>query len=224
MAIFLWFGHFPVMGMGGEGDEGGWWSIWSKTESSCETPLKSARLGAHLHQASASRLRQLCNDASNSVLIEIRGVAWKWVANPFLSASCFLWEQNCKRCCSIEADAWCKWALTISFISRSQGSFHLYLFEVSQNSSDSIKLIKLRKIISLEWNFLLLILFYYIYIVWLLPVTVKFTTETTLRNNFLFFNLFIFAIRCPAFFHIGVISIFCSFKKVLLHLMIQQSN
>ena len=36
------------------------------------------RLRARLHQASASMLRPLCDDASDSVLIEIYGDAWKW--------------------------------------------------------------------------------------------------------------------------------------------------
>ena len=34
-------------------------------------------LMACLHKASESMLRQLCNDASNSVLIEINGDTWK---------------------------------------------------------------------------------------------------------------------------------------------------
>ena len=35
-----------------------------------------------LHQASASMLRQLCDDASDTVLIENNGAAWEWVATP----------------------------------------------------------------------------------------------------------------------------------------------
>ena len=42
---------------------------------------------AHLHQASASTLRELCDDASKSVLSENSGVTWKWVATVFLSDS-----------------------------------------------------------------------------------------------------------------------------------------
>ena len=38
---------------------------------------------ARLHQASASTLQSLCDDTSNSVLIEINEDTWKWVANPF---------------------------------------------------------------------------------------------------------------------------------------------
>ena len=40
-----------------------------------------------LHQASASTLRQLWDDASNSVLIENNGVAPEWGCNPFSSDS-----------------------------------------------------------------------------------------------------------------------------------------
>ena len=39
---------------------------------------------ACLHQASASTLRQLCDDASNSVLIENNGVTSEWGCNPTL--------------------------------------------------------------------------------------------------------------------------------------------
>ena len=42
---------------------------------------------AHLHQASAPTLRQLCDDACDSVLIENNGVAPEWVCNPFSSDS-----------------------------------------------------------------------------------------------------------------------------------------
>ena len=40
-----------------------------------------------LHQASASMLRQLCDDACDSVLIEINGITPEWVCNPFSSGS-----------------------------------------------------------------------------------------------------------------------------------------
>ena len=54
--------------------------------SHCDlSPILRITLRAHLHQASASTLRPLCDDASNSVLIEINGDACKWVANPFWS-------------------------------------------------------------------------------------------------------------------------------------------
>ena len=42
---------------------------------------------ACLHQASATTLRQLCDDANNTVLIENNGVTRKWVATPFWSDS-----------------------------------------------------------------------------------------------------------------------------------------
>ena len=42
---------------------------------------------ARLHQASESMLQQLCDDASNTVLTENNGVAWRWVATPFWSDS-----------------------------------------------------------------------------------------------------------------------------------------
>ena len=38
---------------------------------------------AHLHQASASKLRQLFNDTCDSVLIENNGVAPEWGCNLF---------------------------------------------------------------------------------------------------------------------------------------------
>ena len=50
-------------------------------------PLSRNYVRVRLHQASASRLRPLCDDASDSVLIEINGDTWKWVANPFWSDS-----------------------------------------------------------------------------------------------------------------------------------------
>ena len=42
---------------------------------------------ARLHQASMSLLRQLCKDASDTVLIENNGVTPEWGCNPFLSDS-----------------------------------------------------------------------------------------------------------------------------------------
>ena len=46
-----------------------------------------AMVRAHLHQASASTLRQLCDDDSSTVLIENNRVAPKWVCNLFSSDS-----------------------------------------------------------------------------------------------------------------------------------------
>ena len=40
----------------------------------------AATVRARLHQASASTLRQLCNDATGSVLIENNGVTPEWAA------------------------------------------------------------------------------------------------------------------------------------------------
>ena len=40
-----------------------------------------------LHRASASTLLQLCDDASNTVLIANNGVAAEWGCNPFSSNS-----------------------------------------------------------------------------------------------------------------------------------------
>ena len=42
---------------------------------------------ARLHQALASTLRQLCDDASDTVFIENNGITRKGVANPFWSDS-----------------------------------------------------------------------------------------------------------------------------------------
>ena len=53
-------------------------------------------VSSHLHQASASAsvLWKLCDDASNTVLIENNGVAPEWGCSQFLSDShCFQWEQ-----------------------------------------------------------------------------------------------------------------------------------
>ena len=71
----------------------------------------AAWLKVHLHQMSASMLRQLCDDASNSVLIENNGVTPEWGCNPFLSDSQLFSMrkvslaslQNCR-----SANAWCK--------------------------------------------------------------------------------------------------------------------
>ena len=38
---------------------------------------------SHLHQTSTSTLLQLCDDACDTVLIEISGVALEWVATQF---------------------------------------------------------------------------------------------------------------------------------------------
>ena len=55
--------------------------------SSTQDGLVFRSLRAHLHQASASTLRQLCNEACDSVLIENNRVAPEWGCNPFSSDS-----------------------------------------------------------------------------------------------------------------------------------------
>ena len=52
---------------------------------------------ASSHQASASILLQLCDNASDSVLIEINGDASKWIANPFWSCRSVNQGKNCQR-------------------------------------------------------------------------------------------------------------------------------
>ena len=47
----------------------------------------SRQLKARLHQTSQSTLRQLCDDASDTVLVEHNGVTLEWGCNPFLSDS-----------------------------------------------------------------------------------------------------------------------------------------
>ena len=65
-----------------------------------------------LHQVSASMLRQLCDDACDTALIENNGVAPEWTCNPF-SIDSIVFNENriASSCRSIQADAWCKWAL-----------------------------------------------------------------------------------------------------------------
>ena len=78
---------------------------WKKTAS-------TIRVKAHLHQASAPMLQQLCDDTSDYVLFENNGVAWKWVATPFWSSPIVYNETkslvSSQSCRSIGADAWCK--------------------------------------------------------------------------------------------------------------------
>ena len=84
-----------------------WWYVWTFYPSvhrwswhqpcpsvpwfSCGFPgylqWQEFRLKARKYQASASALQQLCDDASDSVLIENNGVTWKWVTTPFWSDS-----------------------------------------------------------------------------------------------------------------------------------------
>ena len=54
------------------------------TDNISRPPLTRG-LRTRLHRASASMLRQLYDDASDTVLIENNGVAPNWGCNPFLS-------------------------------------------------------------------------------------------------------------------------------------------
>ena len=56
-------------------------------------PPLTCDLRTRLHRASASMLRQLSDDASDTVLIENDGVAPDWGCNPFLSDS-ILFNEN----------------------------------------------------------------------------------------------------------------------------------
>ena len=59
------------------------------------TPNKRFQsLRAQLYQASESTLRQLCNNVSDTALIENSRVAPEWVCNPFLSDSIVFNENN----------------------------------------------------------------------------------------------------------------------------------
>ena len=66
------------------------WRLCFKVSEMTWIHLRDPRIvyfRAHLHQASASMLRQLCDDARNTVLTENNGVTSKWVATPFWSDS-----------------------------------------------------------------------------------------------------------------------------------------
>ena len=54
---------------------------------------KTLRERVCLHQASASMLQQLCDDTSDTVVIENNGVAPEWDCNPFSSNS-FVFNEN----------------------------------------------------------------------------------------------------------------------------------
>ena len=70
---------------------------------------------ARLHWASVSMLWQCCDDTNDTGLIKNNVVASKWVATPFWSDSIVSMRteslQSLQSCRSIDADAWCKWAL-----------------------------------------------------------------------------------------------------------------
>ena len=94
-------------------------------------------LRAHLHQASASMLRQLRDDACDSVLIENNGVTPDWGCNLFSSDSTNFNENriaSIMSCCSIDADAWCKGALTQQpLLGPLLGGNHLFTFYTNWN-------------------------------------------------------------------------------------------
>ena len=75
-------------------------SLWTHLEVISLSLLRQYKriltvVRAHLHQASASTLRQLCDDACDSVLIENNGVK-NGVATIFKWLHWFQWEQNLK--------------------------------------------------------------------------------------------------------------------------------
>ena len=65
---------------------------------------------AHLHQVSVSMLQELCNDASDTVLIENNGVASEWVATPFWSDS-IVFNENSVANTIPELSQCCHWHL-----------------------------------------------------------------------------------------------------------------
>ena len=74
-------------------------------------------LGALLHQASQSTLRPLCDDTSDSVLIEIKGDAWKWVAIHFGATSLFSMGTGSLASLQsyriVNSDACCEWIFRV---------------------------------------------------------------------------------------------------------------
>ena len=73
--------------------------IWIIQEGPADSHLSrrdisEGGLRDHLHQASASMLRQLCNDTCNSVLIENNGVVPEWGCNLFSSISIYFNENR----------------------------------------------------------------------------------------------------------------------------------
>ena len=80
----------------------------------------------HLPQARASKLWELCNDASDTVLIENNGVTRKWVATPFWSDSIVFSMRtgllaSSQSGHSIYSDAWCKQILILVRVQVSLG-------------------------------------------------------------------------------------------------------
>ena len=70
------------------------WVNLQKLFSSKQTHPIGPSVRARLHQASASMLRQRCDDACDSVLIENNGVAPEWGCNLFSSDSTYFNENK----------------------------------------------------------------------------------------------------------------------------------
>ena len=74
------------------------------------TPTLCVRV--YLHQVSASMLWQLCDDASNTVVIQNNRITSEWVCNPTpLFSIRTVSLASSQSCCGIDTDAWCKRAL-----------------------------------------------------------------------------------------------------------------
>ena len=82
--------------------------VLGMVNSICRVWLKYSK--GRLHQASESMLRQLCDGASNTVLIENNDVTRKWVAIPFWSDSIIF---NDSSITSIIARVVAAWTLTL---------------------------------------------------------------------------------------------------------------
>ena len=85
-------------------------------------PAKDAMLsetGPIYTKVSASTLQQQCNDASDSALIKNNGAIPEWGCNPLSSDSIVSMRTvslaSLQSCPSVDTDAWCKRAHTISF-------------------------------------------------------------------------------------------------------------
>ena len=61
-------------------------------------PLPPLPSGKNPHRASASKLKQLCDDTSDNVLIEKNGVTQKWVATPIWSDSAIFEAASGQNC------------------------------------------------------------------------------------------------------------------------------
>ena len=84
-------------------------------------------------------VRQLCNDAHHSVLIENNGLAPDWGCNAF-SSNCIVFKENriasiITELFSVAADAWCRRVPTVQamFNLLTNNQFQVFLFTSSQN-------------------------------------------------------------------------------------------